>query len=42
MKIERVKGKWVVFSVDTTHGKTFKTKVAEFGTKKEAEEYVSG
>lgn len=38
-KIEQVKGKWVVFKVETILGKVFKTKVAEFKTRKEAEEH---
>jgi hypothetical protein len=36
-KIENVKGKWVIFEVETVLGKTFKTKVAEYKTKAEAE-----
>lgn len=38
-KIEKIKGKWVVFEIETVLGKTFKTKVAEFNTRKEAENY---
>jgi hypothetical protein len=36
-KIERVKGKWVVFQLETIMGKVFKTKIGEFNTRKEAE-----
>ena len=39
MKIERVKNMWVVFKVETILGKTFKTKVAEYKTRKEAEQH---
>lgn len=38
-KIEKIKNKWVVFRVETVMGKTFKTKVAEYNKKSDAESH---
>lgn len=38
-KVEKIKGMWVVFELTQFHSTVFKTKLAEYKTKKEAENH---